>query len=293
MASPVKLLKGTFALATLICATLGFSEPQAATPSTIQRRLKALEQASGGRLGVAIIDSATNKGFGYRTDERFPMCSTFKLLLVGAILQKVDRHDEQLGRQVPISKADLMAYSPATGKWVGKGMAVEELCEAAITLSDNTAANLLLTRIGGPNGITAFARKIGDDKTRLDRIEPTLNEALPGDLRDTSTPGAMLHDLYQLTVGKVLTEPSKTKLITWLTQNMTGNDRVRAGLPRNWRVGDKTGTGERGTANDLAVVWPPHHAPILISVYLTGSNHTSAERNATIAAVARLVKLTP
>lgn len=289
MPRPAKLLKATVAIVAVMAAAMGRSQPS----SPFTARLKALEQASGGRLGVAIIDSATNKGFGYRTDEKFPMCSTFKLLLVGAVLQKVDRQAEQLGRQVQISKGDLMEYSPATAKWVGKGMSVEALCEAALTLSDNTAANLLLARIGGPNGITAFARKIGDDKTRLDRTEPTLNEARPGEPRDTSTPGAMLHDLYQLTVGNVLTKASKTKLITWLTHNKTGNDRMRAGLPRDWQIGDKTGTGERGTANDVAIVWPTRHAPILIAVFLTGSRQSRKAQNETIAAVARLVKPKP
>jgi beta-lactamase class A len=166
-------------------------------------------------------------------------------------------------------------------------MSIRELCAAAITLSDNTAGNLLLASIGGPAGLTAFARTLGDDMTRLDRIEPDLNEALPGDPRDTSTPMAMLSNLRLLVLGSALSRPSRSQLTEWLVLNKTGDKRLRAGIPTGWKVGDKTGSGARGTTNDLAIIWPQQHAPVLVSVYLTGATQDDDQRNAIIAAVGK------
>jgi beta-lactamase class A len=169
------------------------------------------------------------------------------------------------------------------------GMSVGALCEAAITLSDNTAANLLLNTIGGPAGVTAFARKLGDGITRLDRSEPTLNEALPDDPRDTSTPLAMLTDLRKLAIRDMLAPASRARLVGWLVANQTGDQRLRAGLPKGWKIGDKTGSGDHGTTNDLAIAWPDERAPVLVSVYLTGANGDDDAGNATIAAVGKHV----
>jgi beta-lactamase class A len=256
--------------------------------SSFEKQLVDLEEASGGRLGVALLDTASGVHAGHRTDERFPMCSTFKLLAVAAVLARADRRKEQLERVVRFTPKDIVTYSPATETRVGDaGMSIKELCAAAITLSDNTAGNLLLATIGGPTGLTAFARTLGDDITRLDRIEPDLNEALPGDPRDTSTPAAMLSDLRALALGNALSQSSKAQLIEWLIQNKTGDKRLRAGLPTGWKVGDKTGSGARGTTNDLAIVWPPQHPPVLVSVYLTGATVDDDQRNLTIAAVGK------
>jgi beta-lactamase class A len=258
--------------------------------SSFEEELVELEEASGGRLGVALLDTASGVHAGHRTDERFPMCSTFKLLAVAAVLARVDRREEQLERIVRFTPKDIVTYSPATETRVGDaGMSINELCAAAITLSDNTAGNLLLAAIGGPTGLTAFARTLGDDMTRLDRIEPDLNEALSGDPRDTSTPAAMLSNLRALTFGNVLSPASKAQLIEWLIQNKTGDKRLRAGLPTGWKVGDKTGSGARGTTNDLAIVWPSEHPPVLVSVYLTGATADDDQRNLTIAAVGKKI----
>jgi len=258
--------------------------------SGFEKQLIDLEEASGGRLGVALLDTASGIQAGHRADERFPMCSTFKLLAVAAVLARADQGKEKLDRVVRFTQKDIVTYSPATESRVGDaGMAIKELCAAAMTLSDNTAANLLLTAIGGPTGVTAFARTLGDGVTRLDRIEPDLNEALPGDPRDTSTPAAMLSDLRALTLGDALSPSSKAQLIEWLIQNKTGDKRIRAGVPSGWKVGDKTGSGSRGTTNDLAIVWPPQHAPVLVSVYLTGATVDDTQRNLTIAAVAKKI----
>lgn len=168
-------------------------------------------------------------------------------------------------------------------------MSLADLCEAAITLSDNTAANLLLSSLNGPAGLTAYARSLGDSVTRLDRIEPELNEASPGDLRDTTSPAAMLSNLYSLVLGGALSTASRDQLGRWLIANKTGDARLRAGLPGGWRVGDKTGSGGGGSTNDVGIMWPPERPPILIAVYLTETSKPDEQGNATIAAVARAV----
>jgi beta-lactamase class A len=253
--------------------------------------LKRLENESGGgRLGVTLLDTGTGHRVGHRMDERFPMCSTFKVLASGAVLQGVDAGKESLSRRIYFSETDLVTHSPETQKHVGPhGMTVAELCKAAITLSDNTAGNLLLASIGGPQGLTAFVRGLGDDMTRLDRAETALNEALPDDPRDTTTPNAMASDLRALVLDGMLSAESRAQLADWLAANTTGGKRLRAGLPAAWRVGDKTGSGERGTANDVAVIWPPDRAPFILTAYLTGATAPADRQNAVIAAVGRAV----
>lgn len=250
--------------------------------------LKRLEAESGGRLGVVLLDTGTGHRIGYRMDERFPLCSTFKVLASAAILRGVDAGRENLDRRVYFSEADLVTYSPETSKHVGPaGMTVADLCKAAITLSDNTAGNLILASIGGPKGLTAFARSLGDDMTRLDRVETALNEAIPDDPRDTTTPNAMATDLRTLVLGEKLSIKSRELLTTWLAGNTTGGKRLRAGLPIGWHIGDKTGTGERGTANDVAVIWPPNAVPFVVTVYLTAAKISSDQQSAVIADVGR------
>lgn len=267
------------------------SEP----PTALAQRFAALEAESGGRLGVRVRDMRTGATFGHRADERFPLCSTFKLLAAGAVLARVDAGRESLERRIPYGPADLVDYSPATQPRLGAGgmalggMALGDLCEAAVTLSDNTAANLILSTLGGPAGLTAYLRTLGDPVTRLDRTEPTLNEAVPGDPRDTTTPAAMLADLERLTLGPALTDATRAILVGWLRGNRTGDARLRARLPGGWQVGDKTGSGPRGTTNDVGLLWPPEGAPLLVAVYLTETEAPVARREATIAAVGRAV----
>jgi beta-lactamase class A len=278
----------SFLGATVLAGIPGLSQ---ATPR-LEGELQRLEALSGGRLGVALLDDSGNGARGWRGNERFPMCSTFKALASAALLHRVDAGQEKLDRRVTYAKADLVPYSPTTEKHVGSGLTLAEICEAAITLSDNTAGNLLLANIGGPAGLTAFARSLGDSVTRLDRTEPTLNEALPGDPRDTTSPNAMAATLSRLVLGTALSPASRAQLATWMVATRTGDDRLRAGLPKGWRVGDKTGTGERGTANDIAVIWPTDRAPMVMTVYLTGASGTAATKNAVMADVARAVVTT-
>jgi len=256
-----------------------------ALPSTEFARIEA---ETGGRLGVFVHDLEHGRQYQHRATERFPMCSTFKVLASAAILSRVDAGRERLDRVVRFTSADMVAYSPVTEQRMAGGMTVAELCEAAVTRSDNTAGNLLLDSLGGPGAITAYARSLGDQVTRLDRTETSLNEARPGDPRDTTSPASMSHNLRALVLGQALSEASRNHLVSWLVVNQTGDTRLRAGLPKNWRVGDKTGSGDNGTANDVAVVWRPDQAPLIICAYLTGSNAPAEKRNAALAEVARV-----
>lgn len=253
-------------------------------------RMAELEGRTGGRLGVAVLDSGTARLHGWRGDERFPMCSTFKFLLAAAVLKTVDQGKDRLDRQIPVTKADLVPYAPfSETRLNGTPPTVAELCEAAITLSDNVAANLLLPGVGNPAGLTAFLRGIGDRTTRLDRNEPTLNTAVPGDPRDTTTPAALVRSMERLLIGDVLRPDSRRQLIDWMVANKTGDKRLRAGLPAGWRVGDKTGTGRNGTANDVAIIWPEGRAPLLVASYLTQTAEGFKQQDAIHAEVARAV----
>ncbi|WP_249136302.1 class A beta-lactamase [Bradyrhizobium tropiciagri] len=255
----------------------------------LQQEFARIELATTGRLGVAALDMETGLRASHRGDERFPMCSTFKAMLSAAVLHRVDHGESSLDQRVQIEAKDILAYAPVAKQHVGSSMTLSELCEAAITLSDNTAANLLLREIGGPAGFTSFFRSIGDNVSRLDRWEVELNEAVPGDPRDTTSPVAMLKDLQRVVLGDALQPTSRQKLIDWMLANKTGDTRLRAGVPRDWRVGDKTGTGERGTYNDIGVFWPPGRKPIVVTVYLTGASAPVAKCDEVIANVARAV----
>ncbi|RZJ50511.1 MAG: class A beta-lactamase [Acidovorax sp.] len=253
--------------------------------------LAGIERTAQGRLGVAMLDTGTGLALGWRQDERFAMASTFKAVLAGWMLALVDQGKERLDARVHYAAADVVAYSPASGPRAGDGggLTVGELCAATVSLSDNTAANVLLARHGGPAGFTAFVRSLGDGITRLDRTEPTLNEARVGDPRDTTTPLAMLQTLQKLVLGDVLTPASRAWLQRWLVETSTGDKRLRAGVP-GWKVGDKTGTTNSGTSNDIAVMWPPGGgAPVVVTCYITASTASSEQRDAAIAQVARAV----
>lgn len=233
----------------------------------------AIEAELGGRVGVMAVDTADGRELGHRADERFAMCSTFKWLLAACVLARVDRDQASLEETLRYSKADLLEYAPFTREHVAQGaLSIDALCAAAVTVSDNTAANLLLERIGGPAKLTAFMRDCGDGSTRLDRNEPALNSNIAGDPRDTTTPRAMAGTMRTLLLGDVLEQASRQRLLQWLGDTTTGLDRLRGGLPSGWVAGDKTGTGANGAANDVAIAWPPGRAPVLIAAYLSGSS---------------------
>lgn len=249
-----------------------------------------LEQKNGGRLGVSAFNIANGERLGYRVNERFAMASTFKLLLVAAVLHQVDLGTETLDRSVKFSAADIQSYAPITSKHLKDGqMSVSELCAATLQYSDNTAANLLLKRVGGPAGLTRYIRTLGDKTTRLDRNEPSLNANITGDLRDTTTPIAMLNSMQTLLVGNALSINSKKQLTKWLIGNTTGDAKLRAGFNPAWKVGDKTGSGANGASNDVAIVWPDKYLPFLITVYYTDSTISSEQQSKVIADVGRVV----
>lgn len=252
--------------------------------------LARLEQTSGGRLGVAVVDTATGERSGYRADERFSMCSTFKFLLAAAVLQRVDQHLETLDRTITIPPKPLLFNSPLTEPHAGGMMTVAALCDAALTQSDNTAANLLLESIGGPASITGFARSIGDTVTRLDRMEPSLNESLAGDPRDTTSPSAMAGDLESVLLGNVLASVSRDRLTLWMAANLTGLERLRAKLPEGWRAADKTGSNGEHTTNDIAVRWPVGRPAIIVAAYITQCIGPEGKRSAMLAEIGRMVR---
>ncbi|MEC6744512.1 class A beta-lactamase [Pseudomonas qingdaonensis] len=256
---------------------------------TVQLQLHRLEQVSGCTLGLCAIDTETGNEISYRGDERFAFCSTFKVLLVGAILNLSQADAGLLARHITYSADRLVVYSPVTEKHVDVGMSVSELCAATLQYSDNTAGNLLLDLVGGPLGLTTFARNISDPIFRLDRNEPELNSALPGDIRDTTTPIAMVTTLQRLLLSEILPLSARQQLQNWLMGNTTGNTRIRAGVPLDWVVGDKTGSGDYGVANDVGIIWPPRKSPWILAVFTRGSAKDSPWRSETIATATRIV----
>jgi beta-lactamase class A len=252
--------------------------------------IEQIEHESGSRFGVVAIDSETGRRIEHRPNERFLMCSTFKLLAAAAVLQRVDRGEENPDRFIHYTQADILAYAPVTKQHVAEGgMKLGALCEAAIEQSDNTAGNLLLQAIGGPAGLTKFARSLGDNTTRLDRMEPELNVWKDGDDRDTTSSAAMSNDLVRLITGDVLSEKSRDLLQNWLLKNETGPTLIRAGVPKDWRVGDKTGRSGQGEVNDVAVLYPPNGARIFIAIYAMAPFLSDEKRSELIANVTREV----
>lgn len=247
--------------------------------------LTAIEERIGGRIGVALVGGDGTVRHDHRGGERFAMCSTFKLALSAAVLEEVAAGRMSLDDIVPFGEADLLDYAPVTREHVADGrMTVGELAEAISTVSDNTAANLLLARIGGPAALTEFFRRHGDELSRLDRTEPELNENAPGDARDTTTPRAMAGLVRRLVLGDALGDEAREQLAAWAVANRTGDNRIRAGIPDGWRVGDKTGTC--GTAyNDVAIVWPPGAEPFVLAVYV---DRPTAETEQVEAAIAEI-----
>lgn len=271
--------------------SLGVSSAFAAgeTPNgEAEMKLAAIEKRVGGRIGVAALDTGSGKRIGRRAEERFAMCSTFKLSLAAAVLKRVDDGKETLDRPVAYGERDLLSYAPVTKQHVKEGaMTVSALCEAAILVSDNTAANLLLPTLGGPAGLTVYWCSLGDQTTRLDRTEPSLNSAIPGDERDTTTPSAMLATMRSLLLGEALSQVSRERLEGWLRGAKTGLSLIRAGVSPGWIVGDKTGRGDNHAVNDIAILRPPGRAPLLVTIYTAEQTAANEQHEAAIAETAR------
>ena len=278
-------------LAALVPACASGVRPSPASPPRAEpRTLSGIEAAVGGRVGVFAVDTGSGRMVAHRQDERFAMCSTFKWALAAAVLLRVDRGELSLDERVAYDTSDLLDHAPVTAARVAEGsLTVEVLAHAAVTVSDNPAANLLLGTVGGPAGLTATLRGLGDPVTRLDRYELALNDNIPGDPRDTTSPRAMVTLMREVLCGDALTPASKARLLGWLCACETGKDRLRAGLPKDWTVGDKTGTGMRGAVHDVAIAWPPGRAPILIAAYMSDGEAGRARLVAAHEAVGRLV----
>jgi beta-lactamase class A len=270
-------------------APLSFPARAAPAASPLASRLAGLEREADGRLGVAFVDAASKRTFQYRGNERFAFCSTFKFILAAAVLRESMRKPGLMGKHVAYAEEDLLSYAPIAKKNLGRGMSVAELCAAALQYSDNTATNLLLRELGGLAPVNRFARVVGDPAFRLDRWEPGLNSALPGDKRDTTTPMAMAASARKIVFGKVLDEQRRNQLIEWIKGNATGAQSIRAGVPADWTVGDKTGSGDYGTTNDVAVLWPPGKGPVILAIYFTQPRKEAESRRDVLASAARLV----
>jgi beta-lactamase class A len=265
------------------------SRAAAGLAASIADACRRIEADTRGRFGLAMVDTSDGGGASHRGGERFPVLSTFKMLACAALLKRVEEGREDLSRRIHYREADLVPHSPVTREHVRQGMTFAALCEATMTTSDNTAANLILAALDGPPGLTRFARSIGDPVTRLDRWETALNEGAAGDPRDTTTPEAMAGNLRNLVLGDALSPGPREQLTTWLLANRTGDGRLRAGLPRDWRIGCRTGTGDNGATAHIAVAWPPGRAPVIIAAYLTETTATMEARNAAFVQVARVV----
>lgn len=291
-----RLAAAALAVSALSAATACDAAPGATTVATAPvgtagqvatTQFAALEAAHGARLGVFAVDTADGRSVAYRDGERFPMASTFKGLACGALLHEHPLSSGFFDRVIRYPRTDLVEYSPVTEQHVDTGMTVSALCEAAITVSDNTAGNQILKLLDGPAGFTAFLRTLGDDTSRLDRWETELNTAIPGDERDTTTPAALAADYRALVVGDSLAEPERAQLSAWLVASATGANRIRAGLPAGWKVGNKTGSPAYGSALDVAVAWPPGRAPLVIAVLTTKSEQDAEPADDLVAAATR------
>ncbi|MHA6621886.1 class A beta-lactamase [Pseudonocardia sp. DLS-67] len=291
-----KLPRRSVLAAALLLPLAGCGAPAAAPPAPVAPperpaprtdRLPELERRFDARLGVYAVDTGSGRELAHRADELFAMCSVFKALAAAAVLQRTP--PEHLDERVHFTGADVVDPSPVAAQHVAEGMTVRELCDAAVRYSDNTAGNLLLADVGGPAGITSFARSLGDEVTRLDRTEPALNTAIPGDERDTTTPRAIAGSIRTLVLGDHLDPADRDLFTEWLIGNKTGDKRIRAGLPAGWRVGDKTGTGSYGTANDVAVAWPPDTAPIVVAVLTSRAAEDATRDDALLAEAAAVV----
>lgn len=269
---------------------------RADAPPALESAIDVLERRAGGRLGVCGFDAGSGVALAWRPDERFALCSTFKLLLAALVLHEADAGRLALDEELAFSRADLLPHSPVVESRLDSGgMTIAALAEATQTTSDNAAANLLMRRLGGPPAVTAGFRLLGDDTTRLDRWEPDLNRVSPGDERDTTTPAAMARTAARLFGDELLSSASRERLRRWMIATRTGLHRLRAGLPAEWAIGDKTGTAnhpESGNQHhDVAVVWLPGRAPVAIAAYYAADGHYAALRprdDAVLAEVGRI-----
>ena len=279
------------AIARIVLAVLGLgsalaiqSPAFALDADILSRSVQEEEKRLGARIGVAVIDTKDGTRWNHRGDERFPLNSTHKAFTCAAFLNKVDKSQLALNQTVSVAPASLVPYSPVIEKYVApQTISLDEVCRAAVSYSDNTAGNVITDAIGGPSAFTSFMQSIGDNKTRLDRKEPELNEATPQDARDTTTPNAIAESLRKIIRGDALTVPSKTLLVGWMVQDKVADALLRAAIPKTWTIADKSGAGGHGSRSIVAVIWPDSRAPVIVGVYITQTVASMSESNAAIA----------
>lgn len=278
---------------TLLAMPAAFVPALAARPvvaGDVPSFLTDYERASGGKIGVYAENVRTSATFVWRANERFVMCSTFKASVAACILARVDRGEDRLDQMISYGPKDILDYAPVAQDNLARGaLSIADLCKGAVELSDNTCANLLLRHLGGPVKLTAFWRALGDTTSRLDHYEPELNRSPPGDPHDTTTPAAMAGDLKRLVLGDALSQASRDRLTGWLVNCKTGDKRLRGGLPKDWRIGDKTGNNGADAVSDIAVAWPRPDVPIVIAVYTQGGKPSSAQHEQMFAAIGYLI----
>lgn len=273
--------KSLLTIATILCTSQN-------AYASVHEKLDFLEKSFDGRIGLYAINTANQQSIEHRAVERFPFQSTFKVIAVAAILKKSETDENLLQQKMTYTKEDLIFWSPITEKHVEDGMTIFDLCAAAIMYSDNTAANLIMKALGGPEAVTAFAHSIGDNTFRVDNWEPNLNSDA-SNVQDTSTPEAMEKSLQKLTVQNSLAPSQQNQLITWMKGNTTGDARIRAGVPKGWIVADKTGSGDFGIVNDIGLIWAPNCAPIIVTLYTINNKKDAARRDDVVAESTRIV----
>ncbi|PIB13312.1 CARB/PSE/RTG family carbenicillin-hydrolyzing class A beta-lactamase [Vibrio rotiferianus] len=251
--------------------------------------LAAIEQHIGGRIGVSVWDTQNDQHWDYRGDERFPMMSTFKTLACATMLNDMDSEKLDKNATAKVEERNIVVWSPVMDRMAGQTTRIEHACEAAMLMSDNTAANIVLRSIGGPNGVTRFLRSIGDGATRLDRFEPRLNEAKPGDKQDTTTPNAMVNTLHTLLEGDALSYESRIQLKIWMQDNKVSDSLMRSVLPKGWSIADRSGAGGFGSRGITAMIWKENHKPVYISIYITETDLSLQARDQVIAQVSQLI----
>jgi beta-lactamase class A len=280
----------TISRRTLLAAAPAALVVRAAHAADSAATLETHELAIGGRIGLYAENLKSGAKIAWRADERFAICSTFKASLAACVLARVDRGEDALDRLVTYGEADILDYAPVAKANLAKGaLSVAELCRAAVELSDNTCANLLLARIGGPAALTAFWRSTGDAVTRLDHNEPLLNRTQPPDPSDTTAPAAMAGSLRRFVLGDVLSPASRDLLTGWMRDCKTGTDMLRAGLPAAWAAGDKTGNNGKDALGDIAVAWPQPDRPLVICAYTQGGTASGPQLHQLFADLGQLV----
>lgn len=270
----------------LLLALTGMTGSTLAAEDTLLETVRAVETRLGGRVGIFVHDTDSKEQWTYRADEHFPLSSTFKPFACAAALSRIEIGVERLHRVIEFGEDDLVTYSPVTKDRVNSvGMSIAELCEATLTMSDNTAGNLILESLGGPKALTDYMRTIGDDTTRLDQWEPDLNEGTPGDKRDTTTPRAAARSLHRLLLGAALMPSSREQLTIWMKNDKVAGALLRAALPETWCIADKSGAGGYGARSIIAIMWRPSGAPIVAAIYLAENEASFAQRNEAIAEI--------